>query len=143
MQQRKLSQIFSQTPEQNEIKAQIMQFVEAAQTNEQIALSSFIPFEWEKVCMIGMGASSEYINTIIGVDWLNEKVYVPEQRQLFVFLRNEEVVGHLLFRPEIVGSEKIKDARLGVCISYSDAVFSVKEYRSSGGTVRLLMLPMG
>jgi len=121
------SPIYSQTDQQSKIVDRILQVLNEQEEGCNVELADLTPFEWDRVCLFGMGASHEYVNQVIGFEWLDGKGYVQEQRQLFVFTRGKQVVEHLLFRPEIVRGN-FESWRMGVCLSPTEAVFTIDGY---------------
>lgn len=133
------SPIYYQSSLQSEIGKSIQQAVRTGAEGELLNLADYTRFDWDKVCIFGMGASYDYINQVIGFEWLTDTGYVQEQRQLFLFVKDAKVVQHLLFRPEIVlGGTQYK---LGVCFSYSDAIFVINGYDISNTRIHFLVLP--
>ncbi len=134
------SPIYNQTALQIEVTNGMLARLNSGAEGEQVALTDLTPFEWERVCFFGMGASNEYINQVIGFKWLDGTGYVEEDRQIVAFTQGERVAQHLVFRPEAFGANTT-DMRLGICLAPSEAVLTIGGYDSLDGRIRVFDLP--
>ena len=130
--------LYAQGSYQNDLRQQILLTVKNGQEESQVVLSTLTSFDWDRVCVFGTGTSNQDINRVIGVDWLTGDGYVHDQRQILVFVHNNSVATHLVFRPVVFGSDTITTERLGICFSPENAVFTIRQLSND---VRLLMLP--
>lgn len=122
------------------VRAKILQVLRGTPEGDRVALADVTPFEWDSVCLFGTGASHEYINQVIGFEWLNGKGYVQDQTQHLVFVRDQEVIQRIVFRPEIVWGN-FRSSRMGVCLSPAEAVFTIDGYDSLDGRIHMFELP--
>lgn len=132
--------VYVQTEYQNGVRQEILQVLHKRSEGDPVGLAEMTPFEWDRVCLFGSGASHEYINQVIGFSWLDGKGYLHDQTQVLVFVKDQQVVEHILFRPEVVWGS-FRSSRMGLCLSPSEAVFTIDGYDSLDGRIRIFALP--
>jgi hypothetical protein len=132
--------VYVQSEFQNQVHDYILQAVEETPEGETLELARLTPFAWDRVCLFGMGMSSEEINEALQIEWSSGEHRIWEHRQLFVFVKDDKVVHHILFLPELIwdlGKLRMPD----VCLSASEAVFSVGGYDWHETRIKKLFLP--
>lgn len=133
--------IYAQNDFQNTVRKDFLNALVELGNGSIFHAKELTPFLWDRMCVFGMGASNEYINHTIGLDWLQSDGYIHEDRQVVVFVYKDAVVQHLVFRPRIFGSATSKSERLGICLTPEQAAFEVQVFEFSSGNYKLFMLP--
>ncbi|CAG0964753.1 hypothetical protein ANRL4_00886 [Anaerolineae bacterium] len=129
--------LHGQTKYEADTAKQLVESLQTRSDKEQIRLGEVIPFEWDRVCIFGMGTSTETINKVLKVEWLEGTHYVGDGRQVLVFVHKGEVVQHLVFRPELInGVRKPAAGESGNCLNNdADAILEVESRTSPEGRI--------
>lgn len=129
-----------QTDFQREAEKTILKAIDDHPEGQIIELARLTPFEWDRVCIFGMGRSHSDINQALNIHWLDDKEVVWEDHQLFVFVKDEGVVQHLLFSHEVIMNMGILSPQ-EICLPASEAVFIVGGYTWFDMRLKRLLLP--
>lgn len=133
---------FSLKDNQKQLQEKFLGILSENKDGDHVVLAEHdFSFSWEKICFFGEGSSSEYINAVLGFRWLISNEFVPAQRQVVVFIKQNHVINYTIFRPRVFGSYTIKDERLGVCLPLEKSIFTIRQFDNSGGSYKLFILP--
>jgi hypothetical protein len=136
---RYIRKIYYQSPLQVEVKGIIVKEVQERPEGESLELARLTPFEWDRLCIFGMGKMQSDINQALGISWLDQQEVVGEDAQLFVFTKDKAVIQHLYFSPTIILNRN-ELRRQDICLSANEAVFIVGGYDWRDTRIKKLLL---